>query len=437
MRLLFIHQNFPGQYAHVLRRFAADPGNEIVFVTRHANAAMPGIRKIVYRLQREVGEKTHFYVRSVEEAVLHAQAVARVAFSLKRQGFVPDAMIGHNGWGETLYLKDVFPAAPLLSYFEFYYHAQGADIGFDPEFPPSLDVRLRVHTLNAVNLMGLEVADQGQTATAWQRGRYPERYRDMIEVAHEGVDTERAKPDPTAVVRTDSGVTLSRADEVVTYVARNLEPYRGFHVFMRALPEILRRHPKAQVLIVGADKVGYGSAAPGDASWRETLLQEVGASLDASRVHFMGRVPYDAYLKVLQVSTAHVYFSYPFVLSWSMLEAMAAGCVVVGSATPPVEEVIEDGTNGLLVPFFDANALAETVSRVLADRHQFTGLARRARDDVRERFDLRAVCLPRHVQIIESLMQGSAPEPGAVPLLRAPLRDARTFSFDPQEIHHA
>ena len=322
MRILFAHQNFPGQYAHLLRHYSSDPANEIVFLTRHANARFPGIKKIVYELSREARDQTHHYVRSIERAVLHGQAVARVALRLRKEGFVPDVMIGHNAWGETLYLRDVFPEAPLLSYFEFYYRSAGADIGFDPEFAETQDSRLRVRTLNAVNLMGLEAADAGQTATQWQHSTYPERYRDMISVAHEGIDTARIKPDRDAELLLPGGRTLTRADEVVTYAARNLEPYRGFHTVMRALPEILRRRPRAQVVLVGGNEVSYGQPPAGGGSWRQKLEAEVGKELDPARVHFTGRVPYARFLNLLQVSSAHIYLTYPFVLSWSMLEAM-------------------------------------------------------------------------------------------------------------------
>ncbi|MGB5081678.1 MAG: glycosyltransferase [Burkholderiales bacterium] len=414
MRILFVHQNFPGQYAHLLAHYASDPANEIVFLTRHVNAPFKGIRKIVYRLGREAGAGTHFYLRSTEGAVLHGQAVARVALRLKKEGFVPDVILGHNAWGETLYLKDVYPDAPLLAYFEYYYRAQGGDIGFDPEFPETLDVRLRVRTLNAVNLMGLEAADRGQTATEWQHSTYPERYRDMIAVAHEGIDTERVKPDRDAKLVLPDGRELTRGDEVITYVARNLEPYRGFHVFMRALPEILRRRPKARIVIVGGDEVSYGRK-PGDGrSWRETMLAEVGAKLDLSRVHLTGRVPYGTFLNALQVSSAHVYLTYPFVLSWSMLDAMAAGCTVIASGTPPVKEVIRDDENGLLVDFFDAKAIVDRVNAALGEPKRYEALRVRARNTLEERFDLKRVCLPRQIALVESLLGGTRSSPPRV-----------------------
>ena len=434
MRILFVHQNFPGQYARVLAYLARDPANQIVFLTRNANRDFPGITKIVYKPGREAGKETHFYLRSFEQAVLHGQAVARVAMGLKKEGFVPDVMLGHNAWGETLYLKDVYPDTPLLAYFEFFYRTSGGDVGFDPEYPVDVDTRLRVRTRNAVNLLGLEAADAGQTATQWQRSTYPSAYHDKIAVAHEGIDTERVKPGAGAVLSLPDGRTLTRADEVVTYVARNLEPYRGFHVFMRALPEIQRRRPKAHTVIVGGDEVSYGSAARDGRSWRETLLVEVDGKLDLSRVHFLGRVPYGTYLSVLQVSSAHVYLTYPFVLSWSMLEAMAAGCVVVGSSTSPVEEVISDGENGLLVDFFDIEAIAGKVEAVLAEPGRWEALRARARATIVAKYDCASVCLPQQLRLIDALLDRSgsvktAGPAGSVPQIRLTSKEAEVLDW--------
>ena len=408
MRILFAHQNFPGQYARLLAYLVRDPANQIVFITRNANCDFPGITKIVYEPAREAGSRTHFYLRSFEQAVLHGQAVARVALGLKKQGFVPDVMMGHNAWGETLYLKDVFPQTPLLAYFEYCYRAHGGDVGFDPEFPADADLHLRVRTRNAVNLLGLDAADRGQTPTRWQHSTYPPRYHDLIEIVHEGIDTRQVRPDADAELPLSGGKVLTRADEVVTYVARNLEPYRGFHVFMRALPGIQRRRPQAHVVIVGGDEVSYGSRPRDGRTWKEVMLAEVGARLDLSRVHFMGRVPYGLYLRVLQVSSVHVYLTYPFVLSWSMLEAMAAGCVVVGSATPPVQEVITDGRNGLLVDFFDAGAMAEKIDAVLADPERHETLRTNARRSIIARYDSATVCLPQQLRVMHGLIGNSS-----------------------------
>jgi glycosyltransferase involved in cell wall biosynthesis len=264
--------------------------------------------------------------------------------------------------------------------------------------------------------------------THWQSSTVPERYRDQVTVIHDGIDTERARPDPRAEVRlAKSGLTLRPEDEVITFVNRNMEPYRGFHIFMRALPEIQRRRPKAIVLIVGGDEISYGRHLPNGETWRQRMLAEVGAALDMRRVRFVGRIPYDDFVTMLQVSAAHVYLTYPFVLSWSMLEAMAAGCLVIGSATPPVEEVIRDADNGLLVDFFSPEAVAEAVDRVLSHPDRMADVRRRARATIVEHYDLRTVCLPRHVALVDAVAGGRLPPDLDAEIARA-LRTARVSS---------
>ena len=404
MRILFVHQNFPGQYLHLARHLAAQPGLEVVFVTQREGAALSGVRKLVYKAQRTVTRHLHHYLKEAEAGVLNAQAVARVALDLKKSGFIPDVMLGHNGWGEIWYLKDVFPQTPLLGYFEFFYRLAGADVGFDPSAKQSVDSAPRIRTRNAGNLLGLEAADWGQCPSPWQKSTYPERYRSMLHVVHEGIDTDKLVPDPQARLRLPgSDLHLAAGDEVVTYVARNLEPYRGFPSFMRSLPAILSARPKAQVLIVGGDEVSYGARLPQGHSYRQRLLDELGDSLDCRRVHFMGKVPYPVFLKILQISAVHVYLTYPFVLSWSMLEAMAAGCLVLGSRTAPVEEVIRDGENGVLVDFFRPADIAERVVAALADPAYFAPLRVRARQTIMDRYDLKRICLPGQLKLIAQM----------------------------------
>ena len=286
MRYLFIHQNFPGQYRHVVAHLRNHPANEVVFLTEREDRAMAKVRKIVYKTARPVSPNTHHYLRQAEHAVLRGQAVARVALELRRQGFVPDIMIGHNAWGEILYLKDVFPDVPLLGYFEFFRKPWGGCLDFDPEFPPDFDMRAKLRTLGSVDLLGLNAADWGQTATEWQRSQHPAQYHGSITAIHEGIDTDAARADPAATLTVD-GITLTRSDEVITYIARNLEPYRGFHTFMRALPLILKRRPKAHVVIVGGDEVSYGKLPAKGETWRSLLLKEVGSGLDMQRVHLL------------------------------------------------------------------------------------------------------------------------------------------------------
>lgn len=354
MKLLFVHQNFPAQYTHLVAHCAADPTNTLVAL-REARPDRPLISKRVRLLEYEkpkgASPSTHHYLRDTEASVRRGQTVVRSLMLLRQEGFRPDVICVHPAWGEGLFLKDVFPEAHVLSFWEFYYN--GADSGFDPEWPQKPDQRFHTRVRNATQLMSFAVTDWGVSPTRWQQSQYPPPWRALISVIHDGVDTKLVRPDPKAVVRLQQPPSrLTRQDEVVMYIARNLEPYRGFHVFMRPLPELLQRRAKAQVLIVCGDEASYGRMPLEGGTWREKMLAEVGQDLDMSRVHFLGKVSYSLLLQIYQISSAHVYLTYPFVLSWSMLEAMAAGCVVIGSRTPPVEEVITDEVNGLLFDFF-------------------------------------------------------------------------------------
>lgn len=406
MRILFVHQNTPGQYKHLVRHFAADPTHQAAFIGK-VQRSLPGVHTAVYRPTREPGGATHPYIHLFEGQILHGQGAVRAGLALQKDGFTPDVICAHPGWGEALFLKDVFPDARLMLYCEFFYRADGSDVGFDPERPVSLDTRCRIRTKNAALLAGLEAADWGVSPTGWQRRQHPALFRPRISVVHDGVDTDLCRPDATATVALSDGRVLSRADEIVTYVARNLEPYRGFPTFMRAAAEILLRRPNARILVVGGDEVSYGAAPVGGETWRERMTAETNP--DPERIHFLGKVPYETFLSVLRISRAHVYLTYPFVLSWSMLEAMACGAPIIGSDTPPVAEVIEDGRNGLLVDFFDHEAVADKVEEALDDPDRMAKIADAARRTVVERFDLRSVCLPAQIRLLEDLHAGRLP----------------------------
>lgn len=406
MKILFVHQNFPGQYLHVARHLGAIREHQVIFITQRQDGHLPGVTKVVYKAKRTVTPAQHHYLRDLESGVLNAQEVARIALELKKRGFIPDVMVGHNGWGEIWYLKEVFPDTPLLGYFEFFYRLKGADVDFDPSIEPMFDNGPRIRTKNAGNLLGLEAADAGQCATVWQKSLYPPRYHGMLHVIHEGIDTERVRPDAQAAVRIPGSTReLTASDEVVTYVARNLEPHRGFPSFMRSLPSILSRRPNAHVLIVGGDETSYGPPLPNGQTYRQQMLAELGEKFDLTHVHFLGKVPYSTFLAVLQISRVHVYLTYPFVLSWSMLEAMAAECLVVGSNTPPVQEVIRDGENGYLVDFFDPDAIAQRVIESLEDPQAQVPLRQQARRTIIEHYDLKTICLPKQLELLEALVR--------------------------------
>jgi len=364
-----------------------------------------GVKLIGYDTPKGASPSTHHYIRGLESGVRRGQAIVRATMQLRKQGFIPDIICAHPGWGEALYLKDVFPKAKHLYFLEFFYRANGSDVGFDPEFPNQLDDLFRVRTKNATLLLSLEAMDWGVSPSAWQRDQHPAVYHDRISVIHDGINTKTVKPNPEAQVTLDQ-VTLTASDEVITYVARNLEPYRGFHMLMRSLPEILRHRPNAHVLIIGGDDVSYGRRPPEGQTYRELYLAEIQDQIDRDRVHFLGKVPYQLYLSVLQISSAHIYLTYPFVLSWSMLEAMAAGCLVIGSATPPVQEVLRHQENGLLVDFFQTKEIVEAIDHVLDHPEQMQPLRENARKTVVENFDLEQICLPRHIKLLETLASG-------------------------------
>jgi glycosyltransferase involved in cell wall biosynthesis len=410
MRVLFVHQNFPGQYLHLASALAAR-GDEAVALAIEKQQPPPGVRVFCYKPQRGSSGGIHPWVADIETKVIRGEAVAQAALALRDNGFTPDVICAHPGWGEALFLKDVFPRAPMLSFIEFYYTADGADFGFDPEFgEDDLAARCRLRMKNANSLLNLDIADWCVTPTQWQRSTVPARYQDRMTVIHDGIDTERVKPNPQVRLGlAKSGLKLRPGDEVITFVNRNMEPYRGFHVFMRALPEIQKRRPNAVVLIVGGDEISYGKRLPPGETWRQRMLDEVGGRLDMQRVRFVGRIPYNDFVAMLQVSAVHVYLTYPFVLSWSMLEAMSAGCLVVGSSTPPVQEVISDGDNGLLVDFFSPQGIAEAIARVLSHPDRMADVRRRARQTVIDRYDLRGVCLPRHVALVDAVAAGRLP----------------------------
>ncbi len=411
MRYLFIHQNFPGQYRHVVSHLAAKPGNQVFFITQPNPNSMPGVTKVTYPKDERGPINCHAYSVEIDRAIHHGAAVAEVCRTLRNQGFQPDLIVGHSGWGETLFVKDVFPDVPLLANFEFYYHARGVDVDFDPEFDSTFNNPSRLRTRNATNLLAFDSADWGHSATRWQRSLYPPEMRPRISQLHEGVDTNLARPKRKASFALPrSKRVFTRRDEVVTYVARNLEPYRGFHIFMRALPQLLRRRKSAHVVIVGGDGVSYGAPAPPRSTFKEIMLQELGAQLDLERVHFVGVLDYEAYINLLQISSVHVYLTYPFVLSWSFIEAMACGCLIVGSATPPVLEVLRDGSNGLTVDFFAPKMLAQRIEAALAQPERMQELRDAARATAVEQFDLKRVLLPRWRMLFDDLIHGRRPK---------------------------
>ncbi|MFN4266991.1 MAG: glycosyltransferase family 4 protein [Aquabacterium sp.] len=386
MRILIIHQNFPGQFKHLAKAWSKQPGLKVLGMGRESAPGLPDVPWIRYKLHRQVAKGQHHYLRQMEHAVLHGQAVARALLTLKKKGFTPDVILAHPGWGETLFVKDVFPDVRLIHFCEWFYGQPGSDVDFDPEFPTSFDTKAKLRSWNALHLQNLENCDAAVTPTRWQWQQHPVAYRDKITIAHEGIDTANLGPNPSAAIQTPNGQVLKAGDPVITYVARNLEPYRGFHVFMRALEKIQQEHKQCHAVIVGGDDVSYGSRPSDAPNWREKMLREV--KLDPTRTHFLGKVPYDTYKSVLQVSATHMYLSYPFVLSWSMLEAMASGCLIVGSNTEPVREVLAPHELGLIADFFDQPSLVQQALRALDKNNHLDSLRVDAMNSINQSYNL-------------------------------------------------
>ncbi len=393
-----MHPNFPAQFRHVATLLAKNPKNKVVFGTKRKEGRIPGVFKAIYTPSRQARPETHHYVRTLENAVLQGQAVYRLADQLKRENFIPDVVYGHSGWGPTLFIKDIFPKAELLCFFEWFYHAHGTDADFDPKEPLTVDDQARIRIKNTPILTDLYSCDRGLSPTAWQRQQFPPEFHSKITVRHDGVDTNYFQPKPGAkLVLQNKKLDLSEVNEMVTYVARGMEPYRGFPQFMEAVSILLKKRPDCHVVIVGEDRVAYGRSLPDGKTYKQLMLETF--DYDLSRLHFTGSLPYSQYLQVIQASSVHVYLTRPFVLSWSMLEVMSTGGLVLGSKTSPVEEVIEDGVNGLLVNFFAIDRIVERVEEVLEHPDKMADLRVKARETIQEKYDLSRL-LPEHIEWI-------------------------------------
>lgn len=398
MNILFLHKTFPGQFKHIVSELAKDSENKIYFITQDDSVQIPGVNKIKYKTERKISKNCNPYLHPYEEAVIQNQAGAKAALKLKNQGFKPDIIIGHT-MGATMFIKDVFPDTPLLGYFEWYYNAEEADLGFDGN-PVSEDEKAKLRCKNSDILVDLYSTDAGLCPTNWQKSQFPKEFQPKIKVIHDGIDTEYFKPDSSAKFSHEN-LQLSANDEVITYATRGMEPYRGFPVFMMAIEKLLKKRPNLQVVIAGNDEAYYGQRLT-DTTYKEIMLKQL--DIDLKRVHFVGTLPLDKYKNLLQISSAHIYLTYPFVLSWSILEAMACGCCVIASNTQPVTEVIKDNHNGMLFDFYNINQLVEKVEYALDNQDKTVTIRKNARKSIIENYDLKTI-LPQQIEYIKSLIQ--------------------------------
>jgi len=398
LNILFLHPTFPGQFHYLMERLAADPANRVVHCSRRSSlASVPGVKKITYQVPG-VAEGCHPFLKRADEAVREGLVVARLVEDLVRQGFRPDVIYGYAGFGPLMFLKDILPRTPLIGYFEWYVRFEGGEYDFDSAYALTPDQRKAVRLQNAAMHLDLETCDAGLTPTNWQHSRFPEAYRPKISVIHDGVDTARFAGLPSwGGAKSLKGIVFPEDAEIVTYLSRGFEPFRGFGQFMAAAARLQHARPRCHIVVVGGDGVYYSRQPSEGKTYRQIALES--HCFDPRRLHFVGWLNGDDYLRMLRLSSVHVYLTRPYVLSWSILEAMAAGCLVVGSRTPPVEEVITHRENGLLSDFFDTEALAATLAEALEDRKVMAALRENARRTVVERYAFDAV-LPRHLELL-------------------------------------
>lgn len=410
MKILFVHQNYPGQFRESLPRLAGSGSHKIVFLTKRPIVTPPKDHAVVvYKDKHVTDSKVHRMARLFDTQVGTATAVRDACAELKKRGFVPDLIVGHAGWGELMFIADVYPGVPMAGYFEYYFIPQGGCVGYDPEFPEVPDVSTLLHARNAMNYLTFVRCAAGFTASEWQKQTFPALFHSNMHVLHEGIRTDVLTPDHASNIRVDlKGKTFSRADEIVTYIARNLEPIRGTHTMLRSLPTLQKLRPQAHVVVVGADGVSYGRTLGGEETYRQRLAKELGDTVDWSRVHFVGQLPYRDLVSLLRLSRTHVYLTAPFVISWSMMEAMSLEKVVIASDNAPVRQFIEPDKTGLLVDFFNPVQLAETIARVCEAPARYEEIGRAARRAMVERYDFNDVAMPAFERFLNQVASSRA-----------------------------
>lgn len=421
LKILFVHQNFPAQFKHLAPALIKE-GHEVTALHRRntEEGSWQGVRMIRYPMSSSSTPGVHPWVVDFESKVMRGEACMQIATRLQEtEGYSPDVIVAHPGWGESLFLKEVWPNAKMGIFCEFYYSHKGLDTGFDDEFPSGVKCEAcRTRVKNVYNHMQLDSADAAISPTRFQASTYPEQFQSKMTVVFDGVDTVTIVPNPQvtmklAVQSTGKSIELTRQNEVVTFVTRNFEPLRGYHIFMRALPGFLKRRPNARIILVGGNSKGYGKDPDPTkygnlTSWKDIFISEVRplvSDADWSRVHFVGKVSQPTLVKLLQLSSVHVYLTYPFVLSWSLIEAMSIGCTIVASDTKPLHEVIEHGETGRLVDFFNVQSLTDEICDLLNSPTERARLSFNARNYARQNYDIKSVCLPRQLEWVYALAQ--------------------------------
>ena len=399
MNYLFLHHNYPAQFRFTAASLAAQPDNRVVFLTEHQrkDVNLPGVQQGIVPVPQP--EKTDNRAEYDMLLILRrGEAFGNAMLELGRQGFTPDIVFDHCGWGCSLFVKDIFPRTRRVSYFEWYFNKlypqdlRKAKL----EQLPALFAPQRLR--NQCQLDALVDCDVAISPTEWQKSQYPPELQPKIHVMHDGIDPAFFSPsgenEPLLQEIRDSG--LFGVKELVTYTARGFEPTRGFPEFFRCLPAVLAARPDCHVVIMGADRLVYDGPRPDDRTWLQAMRME--APVDESRVHILGFQSYPRYKKLLQSSSLHVYLTAPYVLSWSLLEAMSCGCLVLAADTPPVREVLRHNVNGFLTPFPNIPALSAGIIELLEKRESCTPVRQTARQTILDNYNVNTL-LPRQLRL--------------------------------------
>ncbi|MCC6920626.1 MAG: glycosyltransferase [Alphaproteobacteria bacterium] len=404
-KILFVHNGVPGRFTWLAHALMAK-GHQCALVNDRDGLDIPGVPRKNWT--GEAPKHTGIFKPAVraELDLRRGYAAAQEAKAFISEGFEPDLIIGHPGWGEMIFLREVCPKAAQIQIGEFYYRSEGTDFNFDPEFPPTTQHdHYSVFAKNTSLALSYGEADWIVAPTPFQGSTLPRAVQSRVRVIHEGIDVKVARKIPDASAKLERGVELRAGDPIITFINRRFEPLRGFHTFMRALPGLLKEVPEARVLIVGEDDPRvYGARAPNNKSWKQFMLDELKGKLDLGRVHFLGTLSYNNLIGVLSLSAAHVYYTYPFVLSWSLLDAMACECLLVASDTAPVRDVIRGGENGLMLDFFDPEQLSRTLISACREPGLYAPIRKAARETVIKEYDRATICQPMWLDLVDETL---------------------------------
>jgi glycosyltransferase involved in cell wall biosynthesis len=386
MRALFIHPNFPAQFGIVAHYAAAQLQWPCVFLTSVDTTKFEApFTHINYRLKDDEPCPPSFTnPESLSGLMEHLAAIYRGLRNIPE--LQPDVVVGHVSYGTFLYLKNLY-ACPFVGYFELFPGAfWGQEMVLREAFPPTESVRLFQSTYHALTILQLMACDVAYTPSQTQWNMAPAEYRNKIKVIPEGVDCNVFQPRPRPTTIGDR--TIEPHTPVITFVSRTLESVRGFDIFMRVAKRIAEARPDALFIVVGAERTHYGhelAYTQGKSFARWVLAQE---EYDLSRFAFIAMPPMEQLASIYNVSSLHVHLSAPFIPSPTLLQAMASGCAILGSATAPVQEFIEDGKHGRLAPLEDVETLTSVALEMIANPEQCRELAREARLRAVEEYEL-------------------------------------------------